>query len=99
MANPAGKKKIGLINKQEAPNIIAPIIEDILPEITQEMFEPANSNIQAHVMSVHAPGNAQKNSDITKDEIEAKLIGELTSHTHPGGGGGLTQQQIEGLLL
>ena len=29
-----------------------------------------------------APNNAQKNSDITKAEIEAKLTGEITSHTH-----------------
>src|SRR4030042_2648895 len=77
--------------------------------------EPANSNIQVHVISAHAPSNAvslttvkedadisgainhsqashapvdaQKNSDITKDEIEAKLTGELTSHSHAGGGG------------
>lgn len=45
-------------------------------------FEPANANIQAHVASAHAPSNAQKNSDITKAEIEAKLTGELTSHSH-----------------
>lgn len=49
--------------------------------------EPANANIQTHVTSAHAPANAQKNSDITKGEIEAKLIGEIVSHTHPGGGG------------
>ena len=30
----------------------------------------------------HAPVNAQKNSDITKAEIEAKLTGAITSHTH-----------------
>ncbi len=48
--------------------------------------EPANSNIQTHVISAHAPSNAQKNSDITKAEIEAKLIGEISSHTHAGGG-------------
>ena len=30
----------------------------------------------------HAPSNAQKNSDITKAEIEAKLTGAITSHTH-----------------
>jgi len=29
-----------------------------------------------------APNDAQKNSDITKAEIEAKLIGEISSHTH-----------------
>ena len=32
-------------------------------------------------------------ADITKAEIEAKLTGELTSHSHASSGG-LTQQQI-----
>lgn len=37
-----------------------------------------------------APNNAQKNSDITKAEIEAKLTGEITSHTHPNSGSDMT---------
>lgn len=37
-----------------------------------------------HVQSTHAPVNAQKNSDITKAEIEAKLTGTITSHNHNG---------------
>lgn len=51
--------------------------------------EAANANIQTHVTSAHAPSDAQKNSDITKAEIEAKLTGEISTHTHAGGGGGL----------
>ena len=35
-----------------------------------------------HSLAAHAPSNAQKNSDITKAEIEAKLTGTITSHTH-----------------
>ena len=35
-----------------------------------------------HSQSDHAPANAQKNSDITKAEIEAKLKGTITSHVH-----------------
>jgi alpha-tubulin suppressor-like RCC1 family protein len=35
-----------------------------------------------HSQATHAPSNAQKNSDITKAEIEAKLTGGITSHTH-----------------
>ena len=35
-----------------------------------------------HSQAAHAPSNAQKNSDITKAEIEAKLTGTITSHTH-----------------
>ena len=45
-------------------------------------FEPSNVNIQQHITSAHAPSNAQKNSDITKAEIEAKLTGAITTHTH-----------------
>ena len=36
----------------------------------------------AHSQAAHAPSNAQKNSDITKAEIEAKLTGDITSHNH-----------------
>jgi hypothetical protein len=35
-----------------------------------------------HSQAAHAPSNAQKNSDITKAEIEAKLTGTITSHAH-----------------
>ena len=35
-----------------------------------------------HSQTAHAPSNAQKNSDITKSEIETKLVGDVTSHTH-----------------
>lgn len=51
-------------------------------------YEAINSNIQTHIASAHAPSDAQKNSDITKAEVEAKLTGEISSHTHPGGGAG-----------
>jgi len=50
--------------------------------------EPANSNIQTHVTSQHAPTNAQKNSDILKAEIEARLTGVISTHSHAGGGAG-----------
>ena len=36
----------------------------------------------SHSTSSHAPIDAQKNSDITKAEIEAKLTGEISSHSH-----------------
>ena len=35
-----------------------------------------------HSQVAHAPSNAQKNSDITKAEIEAKLTGAISTHTH-----------------
>lgn len=45
-------------------------------------YEPANANIQSHISSPHAPSNAQANADITKAEIEAKLTGAISSHSH-----------------
>ena len=35
-----------------------------------------------HSLTTHAPVNAQKNSDITKSEIEAKLTGDIDTHNH-----------------
>jgi len=35
-----------------------------------------------HSQSAHAPTDAQKNSDITKAEIEAVLTGTITTHSH-----------------
>lgn len=54
------------------------------------LYEPFGI-LAAHTL-VHAPSSAQKNSDITKAEIEAKLTGEIASHTHAGGG--LTLAQV-----
>lgn len=52
------------------------------------VYEPANSNIQTHIAAAHAPADAQKNSDILKSEIEAKLTGVISSHSHAGGSDG-----------
>lgn len=57
-------------------------------------YEAKNANIQAHIASAHAPNNAQKNSDITKSEIEAKLTGAITSHTHPNQGYAINVQAL-----
>jgi hypothetical protein len=50
-------------------------------------YEPANANIQTHIGQAHAPANAQKNSDITQAEIEAKLTGQISTHSHAAGAG------------
>ena len=52
---------------------------------TNDLTNELKANYDAaytHSTSAHAPVNAQKNSDITKAEIEAKLTGNITSHTH-----------------
>jgi hypothetical protein len=45
-------------------------------------YEPKNANIQSHIVSPHAPADAQKNSDITQAEIEAKLVNGIKTHYH-----------------
>ena len=67
---------------------------------TNDLTDALKSNYDAaytHSQSAHAPSNAQKNSDITKAEIEAKLTGNVTTHTHSQY---LTEHQdISGLAL
>ena len=36
----------------------------------------------SHSLAAHAPSNAQANADISKAEIEAKLTGAISSHSH-----------------
>ena len=58
-------------------------ISDTVKHITST--ERSNWNAaKTHADSAHAPSAAQKNSDITKAEIEAKLTGSITSHNHNG---------------
>lgn len=56
-----------------------------IPTITNDLTSTLKTNYDTaytHSQSSHAPSTAQKNSDITKAEIEAKLIGSITTHTH-----------------
>lgn len=53
----------------------------VLDDVTPTNVSNWNS-AYTHSTSVHAPSNAQKNSDITKAEIEAKLIGNISTHSH-----------------
>ena len=56
-----------------------------IPTVTNDLTNTLKSNYDSaytHSTSSHAPSNAQKNSDITKAEIEAKLTGQITSHSH-----------------
>ena len=56
-----------------------------IPTVTNDLTNILKSNYDTaytHSQSAHAPSNAQKNSDITKAEIEAKLTGNITTHTH-----------------
>ena len=56
-----------------------------IPTVTNDLTDTLKSNYDSaynHSQSQHAPINAQPNSEITKGEIEAKLIGNITTHTH-----------------
>lgn len=64
----------GKVDKEEGKGLSKNDLTDIL--------KSNYDNAYTHSQSSHAPTNAQKNSDITKAEIEAKLTGQITSHTH-----------------
>lgn len=56
-----------------------------IPTVSNDLTNALKAKYDAaytHSQSAHAPSNAQKNSDITKAEIEAKLTGDVTTHTH-----------------
>ncbi len=57
----------------------------VIPKVTNDLTNSLKANYDTayeHSQSPHAPANAQKNSDITKAEIEAKLTGNIATHTH-----------------
>lgn len=57
-----------------------------IPTVSNDLTNALKANYDSayiHSTSTHAPSNAQRNSDITKEEIEAKLTGEITTHSHP----------------
>lgn len=52
---------------------------------TNDLSNTLKSNYDtaySHSQSEHAPAKAQANEDITIEEIEEKLTGNITSHTH-----------------
>ena len=54
----------------------------LLSDLGSAAYTDSSAYVPASHTNSHAPSNAQKNSDITKTEIEAKLTGNITSHTH-----------------
>lgn len=88
--NPGSQYGVSTFNGRSG--IVIPDATDYPPVLIGA--EPANANIQSHVTSLHAPADAQKNSDITKAEIETKLTGVISTHSHTGGGGGLSHAQV-----
>lgn len=61
------------------------IVEDTTHMFVTSELKSNYDSAVIHAGSTHAPINAQKNSDITKEEIEAKLTGPISTHTHSGG--------------
>ena len=57
----------------------------IIPTVTNDLTNELKTNYDEayiHSQAVHAPSDAQKNSDITQEEIEAKLTGRIYTHNH-----------------
>lgn len=58
------------------------IPEDATHRWTTDAEKTSWNTAYTHSQATHAPSTAQKNSDITKAEIEAKLTGTISTHTH-----------------
>lgn len=64
----------GKVDKQDGMTLTHNDLTDAL--------KTSYDNAVTHASSNHAPANAQKNSDITKAEIETKLTGDISTHSH-----------------
>ena len=87
------------VGTASAKNTIAYTSE--IPVVTNDLtttLKTQYDSAYAHSQSAHAPSTAQKNSDITKAEIEAKLVGEITTHTHAGDSDKVDKTQIKNTL-
>ena len=74
---------------------VIPVIPDELKDLSEDATHRTVTDTEKTTWNNKstAPNNAQKNSDITKEEIEAKLTGVISTHLHT-----LPLQQIEGML-
>lgn len=69
----------------------------VIPTVTNDLTDTLKSHYDTaytHSQAAHAPSNAQKNSDITKTEIETKLTGDVTTHTHTQVNGHTVQTDV-----
>ena len=73
------KEYIGLVADKKVDKVEGKCLTT--NDLTDQLVENYNTAYN-HSQEPHAPSNAQKNSDITKAEIEAKLTGNITTHTH-----------------
>ena len=78
----------GYYTKSEVDSLIPviPAIPDELKDLSEDATHRTVTDTEKTTWNNKstAPNNAQKNSDITKTEIEAKLTGEISSHSHAG---------------
>ena len=73
------KEYIGLVADKKVDKVEGKCLTT--NDLTDQLVENYNTAYN-HSQQVHAPSNAQKNSDITKAEIEAKLTGQIDTHFH-----------------
>ena len=73
------KEYIGLVADKKVDKVEGKCLTT--NDLTDQLVENYNTAYN-HSQELHAPSNAQKNSDITKAEIEAKLTGQIDTHFH-----------------
>ena len=73
------KEYIGLVADKKVDKVEGKCLTT--NDLTDQLVENYNTAYN-HSQEPHAPSDAQKNSDITKAEIEAKLTGQIDTHFH-----------------
>ena len=73
------KEYIGLVADKKVDKVEGKCLTT--NDLTDQLVENYNTAYN-HSQEPHAPSNAQKNSDITKAEIEANLTGQIDTHFH-----------------
>jgi len=73
--------------------------DDGLSAYELALQEGFSGTLQQWLDSLHGrDGMDGSDATVTQQAVEAVLTGEISSHSHAGGGGGLTQAQIFNLL-
>ena len=80
LADAVSKKHANTLDHSHTNKATLDSIQEALTTALKGNYDTAYT----HSQSAHAPSNAQKNSDITKEEIEAKLTGVISTHSHSG---------------
>jgi hypothetical protein len=93
------KNIIQAIVDERVSQLVTPQSENGLSAYELALQEGFSGTLQQWLDSLHGrDGMDGSDATVTQQAVEAVLTGEISSHSHAGGSGGLTQAQILNLL-